>query len=130
MKHFRAGNAVMRERDKSRAWRGLTRLRLGAADERRVEIYRYRPVFMSSRAVKKQLNSLLADADKTSTQSIEAKRAIKKQRKENKKADLKAEQQNPKAARSKALKYFKRTAAPSDESIELMNKVAELGKRK
>ena len=86
---------------------------------------------MSSRAVKKQLNSLLAPTlDKNSTQSIEAKREIKRQRKDKRKADLKAEQQNPKAARSKALKYFRRTAAPSHESIELMNKVAELGKRK
>lgn len=83
---------------------------------------------MSSRAVKKQLNSLTAPTPEIAkTQSLQAK----KQRKQQKKANLKKEEPNTSSVRSKALRYLKRTAAPSNESLELMNKVLEkLSKKK
>ena len=96
-------------------------------------LFAYR--FMSSKAVKKQLNSLLAPTQETldnatKTKSLAAKKSLKKQKKKQQKAqDLKNES-NPLAARSKALRFLKRTTAPSDESLQLMQRVASLHKKK
>ena len=85
---------------------------------------------MSSKAVRKQLNSILApeqtDSKKT-PKALQAARRLKKQKKQSK--SVKSES-NPVVERSKAIRSLKKNAAPSSEALELMNKVLSISLKK